>query len=39
MPLHKKEEEKKKEDLEKFGSFKDNLMKRILNGRYGGEGN
>jgi hypothetical protein len=39
MTPRKKEEEKKKEDLEKFGSFKDNLMKRILNERYGGEGN
>jgi hypothetical protein len=28
----KKEEEKKKEDLEKFGNFGDNLMKRILRG-------
>jgi hypothetical protein len=36
MTPRKKEEEKKKEDLEKFGSFRDNLMKRILNGRYGG---
>ena len=32
MPLHKKEEEKKKEDLEKYGNFGTNLMNQILKG-------